>query len=64
MHLAAGEPPQQVAIDGAEHQFAALGALARAGDVVENPGHFGAGEIGIDDQAGFCRDRRLVAFGL
>ena len=63
MHLAAGEPPQQIAIDGAEHQLAALGARARAGHVIEDPGDFGAGEIGIDDQAGLGRDRRLVAFG-
>ena len=55
--LAAGQPPQQIAIDGAEQQFAALGALARAGDVIEDPGDLGAGEIGIDDQAGLGRDR-------
>ena len=64
MHLAAGEPPQQIAIDGAEHQFAAAGAFARARDVVENPGDLGAREIGIDDQAGLGRDHRLVAFAL
>ena len=60
VHLAAGQPPQQVAVDGAEQQFAALGALARAGHVIEQPGDLGAGEIGIDDQAGLCRDHRLV----
>ena len=59
---ASGQPPQQIAIDGAEHQFAAAGAFARAGDVVENPGDFGAGEIGIDDEAGPGGDIRLVAF--
>ena len=64
VHLAAGQPPQQIAIDGAEHQLAALGPRPRAGDVVEDPGHFGAGEIGIDDQAGLGRDRGLVAFAL
>ena len=63
VHLAAGEPPQQIAIDGAEDQFAALGARARAGHVVEDPGDLGAGEIGIEDQAGLGRDRGLVAFG-
>ena len=52
VHLAAGEPPEQIAIDGAEHQLAALGARPRAGDVVQDPGDLGAGEIGIDDQAG------------
>ena len=62
VHTASGQPPQQIAIDGAEHQFAAAGAFARARHVVEDPGDFGAGEIGIDDQAGLGRDRRLVAF--
>ena len=67
VHLAAGEPPEQIAIDGAEHQLAALGACARAGDVVEDPGDLGAGEIGIDDQAGLlprspARGRRLSAW--
>jgi hypothetical protein len=64
MHLAAGEPPQQITVDGAEHQFAALGARARTGDLVEDPRHFGSRKIGIDDQAGFGRDRWLVAFTL
>ena len=62
--LAAGQPPQQIAIDGAEQQFAALGAFARAGDVVEDPGDFGAGEIGIEIRPVLRRDRGLVAFGL
>ena len=61
MHLSAGQAPQQVTIDGAEQQFAAHRALARAGDVIENPCDFSAGKIGIDDQAGSGRDRRLVA---
>ena len=62
VRLAAGEPPQQVAIDRAEQQLASLGALSRAGDLVEDPGDFGAGEIGIDDQPGLLRDDRLAAF--
>ncbi len=64
MHFAAGQPPQQIAIDGAEHQLPALGTLARAWDVVEDPRDFGAGEIGIDDQAGSGRYHRLMALGL
>ncbi len=64
MDLAAGQPPQQVTIDGAELELAAPGAFARAGDVVEYPGHFSAGKIGIDDQAGLGRNCRLMAFGL
>ncbi len=64
MDLAAGQPPQQIAIDGAEHQLAALGAFARAGDVIEDPCDFRAREIRIDDQAGLGRDHGLVAFAL
>ena len=63
VRFAAGQPPQQIAIDGAEHQLAPLGAFAGAGHVIQDPRHLGAGEIGIDDQAGFGGDRRLVAFG-
>src|SRR6185312_6357518 len=51
------------AIDGAEGELAALGGLARAGHVVEQPGDLGGGEIGIDDEAGARRDRLLMAFG-
>ncbi len=64
MHGPLRQPPQQIAIHGAEQQFAALGARARAGHVVENPGHLGAGEIWIDDQAGLAGDHRLMALGL
>ena len=45
------------------------GAFARAGDVVENPGHLGAGEIGVlDDAVGerpvvALRERRLPSLG-
>ena len=64
VNLAAGEPPQQIAIDGAEHQLVAASPLARARHVIEDPGHLGAGEIGIDDEAGFGRDIRLVTVTL
>ena len=64
VHLAAGQPPQQIAIDGAEHQFAAAGAFARARHLVENPGDFRSGEIGIDNETGPGRNRRLVALAL
>jgi hypothetical protein len=49
---AAAQLPHQPAVDGAEGELAALGALARAGDVVEQPGQLGGGEIGIELQAG------------
>ena len=64
MRLAAGQPPHQERVDGAERELAALGAFAGARHVVEDPGDLGAGEIGIDDQAGLFGDRGLVAFAL
>jgi hypothetical protein len=51
MHLAAGQPPEQEAVDGAEGEFAPFGAGAGALHLVEQPGDLGAGEIGIEQQA-------------
>ena len=42
MHLAAGELPQQPAIDRAEGEFALFGTRARAFDVVEDPADLSA----------------------
>ena len=50
--LAAGQAPQQEAVDRAERQLALLGARARAGDVIEQPGDLRRGEIRIEHQAG------------
>ena len=60
MHLAAGEAPQQEGVDGAEGEMAGLGERARALHVVEQPGDLGGREIGIEQQPGLGRDRRLV----
>ena len=61
VHAPAGQPPQQEGIDGAEGELAALGARARAGDVVEHPGDLGRREIRVEPQPGLRDDRRLVA---
>ena len=53
MDAALGQVPEQPRIDGAEGEFAALGAIARAGDVVENPLELGAGEVGVEQEACF-----------
>ena len=42
VQLAAGQPPDQVGVDRAEGEFAALGPLARARHVVEDPVDLGA----------------------
>ena len=52
--VAAGQVPDEPAIDGAKGQLAALGARPRARHVVQNPLHLGRGKIRIEHQAGFC----------
>ena len=64
MHLAAGQAPQQEAFDGAGRQRPLLRRGPAAGDMVEDPGDLGAGEIGIEDQAGLRRDLALMAGAL
>ena len=55
MHRAAGQPPQQEAVDRAEGQLAALGRRARARHLLEQPGELGGGEIGVDHAARCAR---------
>lgn len=59
MHLATGQLPDQPAIDRAETQLAPFRASAQPIDIVEQPGELGAGEIGIEQQPGFFRERRF-----
>ena len=47
MHPAAGQTPDEKAVDCAETQLAGRGAVARAIHTVKNPGKFGGGEIGV-----------------
>ena len=61
VQLAAGQPPQQEAVDGAERELALLGRGARAVDVVEQPGDFRRREIRIEQQTGARRNQRLMA---
>ncbi|MNH06927.1 hypothetical protein D3C79_663070 [compost metagenome] len=64
VHLAAGEFPDQPAVDGTEQQIAALGALTSAFDIVEDPLELGAGEVRVGDQAGGFADVVLQAVTL
>src|SRR3954452_13474874 len=52
MDPAAGEPPEQEAVDGAEGQGPVLGRVPRPWHLVEQPSELGAGEIGVDHQPG------------
>ena len=54
MHLAVGELPKQVAVNGAEGQLAAFSALPSALDVLEDPAYLGCRKIRIDQQARAC----------
>ncbi len=61
MDLAAGQPPQQEAVDRAEGEPPLPGRGARAGDVIEQPGDLGGGEIRIEQQPGLVADGRRFA---
>ena len=61
MHPAACQPPDQEAVDGAETQFAGGGAITRAIHLVENPGQFRRGEIGVEKKAGLFRHHGFLA---
>src|SRR3954452_21097145 len=63
MHPAAGEPPQQKAVDRAEGQGPVLGRVPRPRHLVEQPGELGAGEVGVDHQPGPGADMLLQAIG-
>ena len=63
VHLAAGEPPQQETIDGAEGELACLRLSARACHVIEQPGDLAGGKIRIEQQPGFGGDLRFMAAG-
>ena len=63
VHRAAREPPQQERIDGAERQLAALGRLARARDLVQQPGELGGREVGVDQEAGALPHQGVVTGG-
>ncbi|MNF54695.1 hypothetical protein D3C84_361310 [compost metagenome] len=64
--LAAGEFPDQPAVDGAEQQLATTGAFPAAVDIVQDPLELGAGEIRVGDQPRGLADVILqaVAFEL
>ena len=61
VHFAAGEPPQQETVDGAEGEPAGLRLRARAVHVIEQPGDLAGGKIRIEQQPGLGGDLRLMA---
>ncbi|KAI1697211.1 hypothetical protein Ddc_19864 [Ditylenchus destructor] len=61
MDLAVRELPDQPAVDGAEGQLAALGLLARAGHVLQDPLQLGPREIRVHHQPRLALDQRPVS---
>ena len=61
MHPAAGQSPDEEAVNGAETQLAGGGTVARAIHLVQNPGQLRGGEIGIEKKSGLCRHHLFLA---
>ena len=61
VHRAAGQLPHQPGVHRAEGQLAGLRRGARAGHGVEDPLQLGAGEVGVDDQAGLAPEALFQA---
>jgi len=60
MGLAAGQPPEQEAVDGAEGKPARARGRTRPLDMIDQPTDLGRREIRIEHKAGAGRNRRLV----
>src|SRR5439155_23334690 len=59
----AGELPEEPRVHGAKRELAALGADARAGDLVEQPADLGAREVSVEDEPGAVPHERLDPLG-
>jgi hypothetical protein len=57
----AGELPDEPGVDRAERELAARRALARAGNLVEQPRELGAAEIRVDHEPGALADQAFRA---
>ena len=60
VQLAAGEPPEQEAVDRPEREPTRDRCRTRAGDMIEKPGDLGGGKIRIEQEPGARRDHGLV----
>ena len=59
MNAAAGQAPQQKTVDRSEGQLAGFRPRPRALDMLQDPGHLGAGKIRVEPEPGAGADRRL-----
>ena len=61
VQAAGGELPDEPGVDGAEGEAARIGEPAGVRNVVEDPGDFAGGKIGVDDEAGASLNQTFVA---
>ncbi len=61
--MLAGELEREPRVDRAEHGAAVAGALAQAGDVLQQPGDLRGREIGVEHEPGARADERFVPVG-
>ena len=59
-HERAGEAGDKIGVDGAEAHLAGLGLRPQPIHGVEEPGELGAGEVRVEQEAGFAADHILV----
>ena len=64
MDLAAGELPDEPGLDRAEGDLAALRFLTDAVHILKDPADLGAGEIGVDEEAGAALEELFQALCL
>src|SRR5690349_1535789 len=64
MDCAARQAPQKEAVNRSASELAALRSLTRSGDMIEDPGDLGRGEIGIEQEPGPRSDQRLGTLSL
>src|SRR5207253_9407077 len=64
VHPPARQAPQEKTVDGAEGQLAALGACARPGHMIEEPGDLGAGEVRVEQEPRLAANQGLGARSL
>src|SRR5438874_5899708 len=62
--LAAGQSPDEKAVDGAAGQATGFGAASPRRVLIQKPAHFAGREIGIKNQPGSLENPRLVALML
>src|SRR5262249_154282 len=60
MHLAAGKPPKQEAVNGSESQASLCCSLARPRHIIQQPSNFGGRKVGIEQEPGASAYFRFV----